>query len=46
MIGLDDYLLYWLHSYLTNRKQTVVAEGESSDELSDCAVWCASGVNS
>ena len=35
MIGLDDYLLYWLHSYLTNRKhQTVVVEGESSDELS------------
>ena len=27
MIGLDDYLLYWLHSYLTNRKQTVVVEG-------------------
>ena len=33
MIGLDDYLLHWLHSYLTNRKQIVV-EGESSDELS------------
>ena len=27
-------ICYWLHSCLTNRKQTVVVEGESSDELS------------
>ena len=33
-IGLDDYLLQWLYSYLTSRKQTVVVEGESSEELS------------
>ena len=33
-IGLDDYLLQWLHSYLTSRKQTVVVYGESSGELS------------
>ena len=34
MIGLDDYLLHWLHTYLTNRKQIVVVDGESSGELS------------
>jgi hypothetical protein len=34
IIGLDVFLLHWLHSYLTNRKQTVVIEGESSEELS------------
>ena len=33
-IGLDDYLLGWLHTYLLNRKQLVVVDGESSEELS------------
>ena len=33
VIGLDDYLLHWLHSYLTNRKQTVV-EGDELFVLS------------
>ena len=33
-IGLDDYLLRWLHTYLLNRKQLVVVDGESSEELS------------
>ena len=33
-IGLDDYLLHWLHTYLMNRKQIVVVDGESSEELS------------
>ena len=32
-IGLDDYLLHLLHTYLTNRKQIVVVDGESSEEL-------------
>ena len=30
-IGLDDYLLRWLHTYLLN---IVVVDGESSEELS------------
>ena len=30
MIGLEDYLLHWLLTYLTNRKQIVVVDGESS----------------
>ena len=34
LVGLDNYLLHWLHSYLTNRKQVVVVDGESSKELS------------
>ena len=34
-IGMDDYLLQWLHTYLTNRKQViVVVGGKSSEELS------------
>ena len=34
LIGLDDYLLHWLHTYLTNSKQVVVVDGETSEELS------------
>ena len=33
-IGLNEYLLHWLHTYLSNRKQIVVVDGESSEELS------------
>ena len=33
VIGVDDYLLHWLHSYLTNRKQTFV-EGDELFVLS------------
>ena len=33
-IGLNEYLLHWLHTYLSNRKQVVVVDGESSEELS------------
>ena len=27
VIGLNDYLLHWLHTYLSNRKQVVVVDG-------------------
>ena len=33
-IGLNEHLLHWLHTYLSNRKQIVVVDGESSEELS------------
>ena len=33
-LELDGYLLQLLHNFLLNRKQTVVIDGEVSDELS------------
>ena len=32
-IGLDDYLVSWITNYLTNRSQSVVLHGETSDLL-------------
>lgn len=32
-IGLDDYLVSWISNYLTNRRQSVVLNGETSDLL-------------
>ena len=32
-IGLDNYLVSWIANYLTNRTQSVVLNGESSDPL-------------
>ena len=30
-IGLDDYLVSWISNYLTNRRQSVVLNGQASD---------------
>ena len=32
-IGLDDYLVSWIMNHLTNRSQSVVLHGETSDLL-------------
>ena len=32
-IGLDDYLVSWISNYLTNRSQSVVLNGKTSDPL-------------
>ena len=33
VIGLDDYLVSWITNYVTNRSQSVVLHGETSDLL-------------
>ena len=30
-LGLDPYIMTWLHNYLTNRRQTVVVNGTTSE---------------
>ena len=33
-LQLNEYLLHWLHGYLSGRKQVVVVGGQTSEELS------------
>ena len=33
MLGLDGYLLTWVHNYLCERTQLVVVDGEKSDTV-------------
>ena len=38
-LQLNEYLLHWLHGYLSGRKQVVVVGGETSEELSVCLLY-------
>ena len=38
--GINNDIITWIGSFLSNRTQRVVLEGEESDT---CHVWCATG---
>jgi hypothetical protein len=36
----------WIHNFLSNRIQAVLLEGEASDYIPSCNVWCAARFSS